>query len=150
MRQTLHDFFEDIDVAKMEAVLDSQIVGFLPYRDKKGRAVLFSRGYAWNKEAYDLVDSTKCAVLLILYSLTFPLTTMTGICVITDAKVEAVQDYYHNFRAFGTHTSTIMSLPCRFQRMDLFNENFMCHYFYAAIRPLLPTKFSKRIHFYPA
>ncbi|XP_054715060.1 alpha-tocopherol transfer protein-like [Uloborus diversus] len=146
MQRVLADLFKDMDISKIRLILDRKMFGLLPYRDQHGRAIFFTRASAWDPELFDLNQAAQCAIGLHYFACTFPLTTMAGISYITDTKANSVRDYLPLCSTYKNLLPLLMSIPVRFQRFDVMNENFILRNFYQLMRHLLPLKLTKRVH----
>ncbi|XP_054711526.1 retinaldehyde-binding protein 1-like [Uloborus diversus] len=145
MRRNIRELLEGTNIDKIQEVLDRQMVGVLPHRDKQGRTVIYTRGYAWDPKQIDLDDAARCAILLIHFCLLFPMTSIRGFSYIGEARVNSILDIYSIYKILMAHVSTVTAMPCRFQRVDVLNENKLFHHLYIAAKPLLPSKLTKRI-----
>lgn len=76
--------FTDLSPSNVRHIWDSGVIGALPHRDRKGRAVMVAFPGRWDPENHSLEDMMKAMVLQLEYLISTVETQINGIVLIAD------------------------------------------------------------------
>lgn len=138
---------QEADMDRLEKVVDNNVVGVLPYRDKDGRAIAFSTPNI-DFDLFDIQEAQIVYFSFILYNLTFPLTSVAGISYIAEAKAPSISIFYPIMKLFRKNILEFLSVPLRIGRIEIINTNFIVTLTLNLIRPLMPLKIVERVSIY--
>ncbi|CAL1300588.1 unnamed protein product [Larinioides sclopetarius] len=147
-RHSLMNYYGFVFIDKVMPALHHNICGMLPKRDQEGRAIIYFMPCKCNPDICKPDDALRALQVLVHYTLKFPATQVSGISLISDAKVESFQTMQLVFRYVKFSLPNIHTLPARFQSIDIMNTNVFIRTFFAIVRHLIPAKLIGRITFH--
>ncbi|XP_054708859.1 clavesin-2-like isoform X2 [Uloborus diversus] len=146
MREKTYELFQSMDLELFSSMLDTKILGLLPFRDREGRAIVFTYSKPYDPKAFKTADMFKCFLALLHFVSSFPLTSICGLNFMGLPAFMKPVDLIPFF-VEGRHFIWIKnSCPFREQRIDFFNEPSLMHYLWLSLRPFLPSKLTQRLH----
>lgn len=144
IREKIIESLRKKDMKRLESVLDHNIVGLLPYRDKHGKVIFFTTPNA-DYDGFDMEDAFACYCSLLLYILSFPLSTISGLIYIAECKPSSVYLLYSIIKLYSQNINYIFSIPFRLSKIEILNEISIVRWGVNLMKPLLSSKSVGRI-----
>ncbi|XP_035233802.1 clavesin-1-like [Stegodyphus dumicola] len=143
-------FFERLDwSAVVRRFLQANVIGFLPYRDSKGSALLYLKAERWDPDQISADDAIFGAIVSIFSAIENPVNQVAGIVVIIDLKHLKLQQIIaiSSWLILGTQA---MQRCCPFmvKEVHIINVPPVFKAAWKLIKPLISDKIRKRIIFH--
>ncbi|CAL1300585.1 unnamed protein product [Larinioides sclopetarius] len=147
-RHILMNYYGFIFTDKVMPALHHNICGILPKRDQEGRAIIYFLPNKFTPDICEADDVLRALQVLAHFVLKFPATQVSGLALISDAKVESLQTVQLVFRYVKSLLPSVQALPARFQSINIMNTNVFARTGFAILRHLIPSKLIGRITFH--
>ncbi|KAF8778037.1 alpha-tocopherol transfer protein-like [Argiope bruennichi] len=127
-----------------------RILKVLPFRCPDGCPVVHCRLGEWNPGKMPVEDFKRLAILTFLQLFRDPMTQINGIKTIYDFKGTSLQ--HLKVATIGNmylyYTLALNCFPGRYKAMHMVNESRTMTIMWMLLRPFLPEKIRKRVHFH--
>ncbi|KAF8778641.1 Clavesin-1 like protein [Argiope bruennichi] len=147
-RHVWMNYYGFIFADKVMPAIHNNICGILPKRDQEGRAIIFFRACKYSPDICEPDNVLRALQLLIHFALKFPATQVSGVALISDAKVESLHTLQLAFRYVKVSLPSLHALPARFQSVNIINTNVFVRTCFAIVRHLIPSKLVGRVTFH--
>jgi hypothetical protein len=147
-RESLISKVEQLDLKKVEMMLEDDGIGALPYRDRHGRVIIYTRPEVMNEDIYSMDHLLLTGVALAMIILSYPLTSIAGIAYIGDGKFRNSASYLSLIKSYHHYMWTFLDLPIRLGRVDIIREHFITKWFFNIVRPFISAKILNRVSFH--
>ncbi|GFV54564.1 alpha-tocopherol transfer protein-like [Trichonephila clavipes] len=137
------------DPAIVRRVIKTNMIGFLPYRDTEGRAIIYSRADCWNPDEIPAADCIFTGVMAVQSAGHNPVNQIAGFIVILDLKDLKVHQVLAMSRwmIFGAITLQ-RACPCFMKAFHVINTPPFYKIGWKLVKPLLSEKIRKRFIFH--
>jgi len=146
-RKDHRSIFDTANTERVKELIMRNIIGFLPYRDRNGSAVVVFKVGQWNPELDTYEEMFRTISGILIHSITFPATQVCGYRVIFDARglSWAQLKMCTPANILLLIHSTQHCFPARYKGFHFLSENKFFNLAWAIIYPLLTAKLKKRI-----
>ncbi|KAG8188118.1 hypothetical protein JTE90_029046 [Oedothorax gibbosus] len=137
------------DPEVIRSIIGSKMVGFMPYRDAKGRAIIYARADKWDWTTIPAGDAIFGGVVAVQSAAHNPVNQVSGFVVVLDLKDLKIQQVLAMTRwlIFGTITLQ-RACPCFMKAFHVINVPPIYKIGWKLVKPLLSEKIRKRFIFH--
>lgn len=147
--ESYKSLFDRVDSEVVRRTIASKVVGFLPYRDSKGRALLLVRSECWNPAELKAEDLIFGCLVSLYSAIENPVNQVAGFVVIVDFKNLSLQQVIgmSNWLIFGLQALQ-RCCPCLVKEFHIVHTPAIFRATWKIVKPLISEKIKKRITFY--
>ncbi|XP_054718537.1 retinaldehyde-binding protein 1-like [Uloborus diversus] len=129
--------------------MEANVIGFLPYRDRQGKAILYCRAEPWDPKELPPEDAIFGSIVAIQTAMDNPVNQIAGFVVILDldelkmTQVIAMVPWL----VFGIQALQ-SCCPCLVKQFHVINTPSIFKVGWKLVKPIISTKIRKRISFH--
>ncbi|XP_015927014.1 alpha-tocopherol transfer protein-like [Parasteatoda tepidariorum] len=137
------------DPAILRKFLRTNTFGFLPYRDSKGRAIIYARADLWDPDEIAAADCIFGGLISVRSAGDNPVNQVTGFVVLLDLKGLRIQQIIamSKWMLFGT-VALQRACPCFMKAFHVINIPSFYKIGWKIVKPLISEKIRKRFIFH--
>ncbi|KAG8192973.1 hypothetical protein JTE90_028095 [Oedothorax gibbosus] len=150
IKATHKELYDDFNFDDVVDSLQDDVVGFLPYRDEEGCAILVLKATKWVPQENPMSTIMRNVTTGLLEAIRSNATQIAGFKVIVDVSGLTMKHLPHMSPTYLWLFAEALQncFPARFRAVHVVNEGHLFTYVWSCLKQLLTKKLRDRFHFH--